>query len=367
MADINKRNELDIYDIISLCLKNKLTLFLTISLFFILGLILSFYYTNSNNIKLRNIASINILIQENDLYSYKNIVDRVNIKLSSSYYFENWTNTNKKLSNFLLQKDATQLTVLEKNQIVEVEYYNEDNLKAITSYLDYVIKLITNKKYQDQVNIIEKKYQDQVNIIEKKYQDQKQIHQDQVDREILLKQKQEQEDLASINNEILDKKNQIKIARQSIIFLEPYIKQNKNVDKDILLLLLENKIQIEANLLRIDQIQSNIKKINQNSSKNKSQDNNNMPQHNDEIEKIKSQHNDEIEKIKSQHNDKIEKIKEYKNLISVGKIQKNLMGIKDKDNLKYVFISISALLGLFVAIIFVVLKNEYLRRKQSEI
>ena len=348
MADINRKNELDLYDIISLCLKNKLTLFLTISLFFILGFILSFYYINDNNSKFRNIASINILIQESDLYSYKDIVDRVNIKLSSSYYFENWTNINKNLSNFLLQKNANQLTVLEKNQIVEVRYYNEDNLKAITSYLDNVIKLVSKKIYQDQIDIIEKIYQDQIDTFEKKYQEQ-------VDKEILLKQNKEQEDLERLNNEIINKKNQIKIARHNIIFLESYIKQNKNVDKDIILALLENKNKIEEDFLRIDQIKSNIKKINLNSSKNKSQYNN------------ISQYNDEIEKIKFQYNDEIKRIKEYKNLIRVGKIQKNFSVVKDKINVKYLFIPISALLGLFLGIIFLVLKNEYLRRKKSEI
>ena len=252
MTDIRRKNDIDLYDIIGVCLKNKLTLFLTMLLFCILGFIIDYRYIDSNNTKLSNIASINILIQENDRHSYKEIVDKVNIKLSSSYYYENWSNVNKNLSNLLLQKNATQLTVLEKNQIVVVEYDNEDNLKAIISYIDYVVKLVSKKIYQD--------FQNQA---------------------VMLPIKQ-QENLAKL-------KNQINIAKQNSIFLESYIKQNKNVEVDIILTLLKNKNQIEENLLFIDQMQSDIKKINQNTSKNK-----------------------------SQYNKEIEKIQVYKNLITVG-------------------------------------------------
>ena len=299
MTDIRRKNDIDLYDIIGVCLKNKLTLFLTMLLFCILGFIIDYRYIDSNNTKLSNIASINILIQENDRHSYKEIVDKVNIKLSSSYYYENWSNVNKNLSNLLLQKNATQLTVLEKNQIVVVEYDNEDNLKAIISYIDYVVKLVSKKIYQD--------FQNQA---------------------VMLPIKQ-QENLAKL-------KNQINIAKQNSIFLESYIKQNKNVEVDIILTLLKNKNQIEENLLFIDQMQSDIKKINQNTSKNK-----------------------------SQYNKEIEKIQVYKNLITVGRINKD--SIKVKNNLNNLFIPISLLFGLFFGIFFVVIKNDYLIKKQSEL
>ena len=299
MTDIRRKNDIDLYDIIGVCLKNKLTLFLTMLLFCILGFIIDYRYIDSNNTKLSNIASINILIQENDRHSYKEIVDKVNIKLSSSYYYENWSNVNKNLSNLLLQKNATQLTVLEKNQIVVVEYDNEDNLKAIISYIDYVVKLVSKKIYQD--------FQNQA---------------------VMLPIKQ-QENLAKL-------KNQINIAKQNSIFLESYIKQNKNVEVEIILTLLKNKNQIEENLLFIDQMQSDIKKINQNTSKNK-----------------------------SQYNKEIEKIQVYKNLITVGRINKD--SIKVKNNLNNLFIPISLLFGLFFGFFFVVIKNDYLIKKQSEL
>jgi ABC-type uncharacterized transport system auxiliary subunit len=299
MTDIRRKNDIDLYDIIGVCLKNKLTLFLTMLLFCILGFIIDYRYIDSNNTKLSNIASINILIQENDRHSYKEIVDKVNIKLSSSYYYENWSNVNKNLSNLLLQKNATQLTVLEKNQIVVVEYDNEDNLKAIISYIDYVVKLVSKKIYQD--------FQNQA----------------------VMSPIKQQENLAKL-------KNQINIAKQNSIFLESYIKQNKNVEVEIILTLLKNKNQIEENLLFIDQMQSDIKKINQNTSKNK-----------------------------SQYNKEIEKIQVYKNLITVGRINKD--SIKVKNNLNNLFIPISLLLGLFFGIFFVVIKNDYLIKKQSEL
>ncbi len=299
MTDIRRKNDIDLYDIIGVCLKNKLTLFLTMLLFCILGFIIDYRYIDSNNTKLSNIASINILIQENDRHSYKEIVDKVNIKLSSSYYYENWSNVNKNLSNLLLQKNATQLTVLEKNQIVVVEYDNEDNLKAIISYIDYVVKLVSKKIYQD--------FQNQA----------------------VMSPIKQQENLAKL-------KNQINIAKQNSIFLESYIKQNKNVEVEIILTLLKNKNQIEENLLFIDQMQSDIKKINQNTSKNK-----------------------------SQYNKEIEKIQVYKNLITVGRINKD--SIKVKNNLNNLFIPISLLFGLFFGIFFVVIKNDYLIKKQSEL
>ena len=299
MTDIRRKNDIDLYDIIGVCLKNKLTLFLTMLLFCILGFIIDYRYIDSNNTKLSNIASINILIQENDRHSYKEIVDKVNIKLSSSYYYENWSNVNKNLSNLLLQKNATQLTVLEKNQIVVVEYDNEDNLKAIISYIDYVVKLVSKKIYQDFQN------------------------------QLVMSPIKQQENLAKL-------KNQINIAKQNSIFLESYIKQNKNVEVEIILTLLKNKNQIEENLLFIDQMQSDIKKINQNTSKNK-----------------------------SQYNKEIEKIQVYKNLITVGRINKD--SIKVKNNLNNLFIPISLLLGLFFGIFFVVIKNDYLIKKQSEL
>ena len=299
MTDIRRKNDIDLYDIIGVCLKNKLTLFLTMLLFCILGFIIDYRYIDSNNTKLSNIASINILIQENDRHSYKEIVDKVNIKLSSSYYYENWSNVNKNLSNLLLQKNATQLTVLEKNQIVVVEYDNEDNLKAIISYIDYVVKLVSKKIYQD--------FQNQA----------------------VMSPIKQQENLAKL-------KNQINIAKQNSIFLESYIKQNKNVEVEIILTLLKNKNQIEENLLFIDQMQSDIKKINQNTSKNK-----------------------------SQYNKEIEKIQVYKNLITVGRINKD--SIKVKNILNNLFIPISLLLGLFFGIFFVVIKNDYLIKKQSEL
>ena len=299
MTDIRRKNDIDLYDIIGVCLKNKLTLFLTMLLFCILGFIIDYRYIDSNNTKLSNIASINILIQENDRHSYKEIVDKVNIKLSSSYYYENWSNVNKNLSNLLLQKNATQLTVLEKNQIVVVEYDNEDNLKAIISYIDYVVKLVSKKIYQD--------FQNQA----------------------VMSPIKQQENLAKL-------KNQINIAKQNSIFLESYIKQNKNVEAEIILTLLKNKNQIEENLLFIDQMQSDIKKINQNTSKNK-----------------------------SQYNKEIEKIQVYKNLITVGRINKD--SIKVKNNLNNLFIPISLLFGLFFGIFFVVIKNDYLIKKQSEL
>ena len=299
MTDIRRKNDIDLYDIIGVCLKNKLTLFLTMLLFCILGFIIDYRYIDSNNTKLSNIVSINILIQENDRHSYKEIVDKVNIKLSSSYYYENWSNVNKNLSNLLLQKNATQLTVLEKNQIVVVEYDNEDNLKAIISYIDYVVKLVSKKIYQD--------FQNQA----------------------VMSPIKQQENLAKL-------KNQINIAKQNSIFLESYIKQNKNVEVEIILTLLKNKNQIEENLLFIDQMQSDIKKINQNTSKNK-----------------------------SQYNKEIEKIQVYKNLITVGRINKD--SIKVKNNLNNLFIPISLLFGLFFGIFFVVIKNDYLIKKQSEL
>tara|TARA_B100001964_G_scaffold107327_1_gene119916 strand:+ start:160 stop:1059 length:900 start_codon:yes stop_codon:yes gene_type:complete len=299
MTDIRRKNDIDLYDIIGVCLKNKLTLFLTMLLFCILGFIIDYRYIDSNNTKLSNIASINILIQENDRHSYKEIVDKVNIKLSSSYYYENWSNVNKNLSNLLLQKNATQLTVLEKNQIVVVEYDNEDNLKAIISYIDYVVKLVSKKIYQD--------FQNQA----------------------VMSPIKQQENLAKL-------KNQINIAKQNSIFLESYIKQNKNVEVEIILTLLKNKNQIEENLLFIDQMQSDIKKINQNTSKNK-----------------------------SQYNKEIEKIQVYKNLITVGRINKD--SIKVKNNLNNLFIPISLLFGLFFGFFFVVIKNDYLIKKQSEL
>ncbi len=295
MTDIRRKNDIDLYDIIGVCLKNKLTLFLTMLLFCILGFIIDYRYIDSNNTKLSNIASINILIQENDRHSYKEIVDKVNIKLSSSYYYENWSNVNKNLSNLLLQKNATQLTVLEKNQIVVVEYDNEDNLKAIISYIDYVVKLVSKKIYQD--------FQNQA----------------------VMSPIKQQENLAKL-------KNQINIAKQNSIFLESYIKQNKNVEVEIILTLLKNKNQIEGNLLFIDQMQSDIKKINQNTSKNK-----------------------------SQYNKEIEKIQVYKNLITVGRIHKD--SIKVKNNLNNLFIPISLLFGLFFGFFFVVIKNDYLIKK----
>ncbi len=52
MTDIRRKNDIDLYDIIGVCLKNKLTLFLTMLLFCILGFIIDYRYIDSNNTKL---------------------------------------------------------------------------------------------------------------------------------------------------------------------------------------------------------------------------------------------------------------------------------------------------------------------------
>jgi len=135
--NINSNNEFDIFDVFFLILTDKWLLIKIIATFVLLSC--GFYYFLPNVIfkTSGNISNINILLEENALFTNEEIIIKLNNRLASSYNYEKWSSNNKNLSAKLAQETATNLEILSKTQTITKIFDSLEDLEALTSYLSH--------------------------------------------------------------------------------------------------------------------------------------------------------------------------------------------------------------------------------------
>ena len=152
--------ELDLVELVILCLKYKKIIIFTLLFSSIMSFTLIFYSTkNKINLNIKD-ASINILINEDyfdkiisldatyadqkqrGLIFERSITEwkeQFNKRLSSSLNYEEWSDDNKSFSKIFLQTSAQKLSLSQFNTII-LHFLYQDYLNAAVSYITHTVE-----------------------------------------------------------------------------------------------------------------------------------------------------------------------------------------------------------------------------------
>ncbi len=263
--DLNlQEDKLDIFSFVDLILKNIKTLIVFLSVFIILGII--FYYNLPPNIfsKNRHSARVNVLIDDNPIYTKKETADLLNISLAASYNYEKWCNSiNKNCDNpWLDQEFASQIQIFPKEHWIMLKPISREHLEEITSYVSFTLD-ITNIKILKRINNL---YQGRINKIIQELEKEKLL----LKRIELEKSNRENEILKAnasqlkYNNELKTISNNIAIAEEEIASIESLM-DSASIDEDrkltLNLRILDIKNEIKRDKLKIDILKETGKKL----------------------------------------------------------------------------------------------------------
>ena len=348
--------EFDFLEIVFLCLRYKrwLILISLISVAISYGL---FHYFTNKSILIDKKASVNILVEDHKSYTIKELIEMLNIRLSSSYNYEKWSNNNSDLDKNLLQENAIAFKV-NKNQILNFIYDSKNTIDASTSYINYTTEIVSEK-----INSIQKEIQyidinnekEGINIERKeiKYELEK----------IKLKQIKLIAEQKAKEKEVLDRINKIKIAKENVIFLESYSKKikekNPSVEFDLTMTILNKKNDIEENQFVVDRINNHENNLINRELSQLNTKNNLLNQELSELDENYKNLNKASHDLKNTQNNI------NNNVIKVGRIIKDNNLIDNaRDNFKYLIIfPIFIFFSLILGIAFFVFKEDYNYRK----
>ena len=239
MENSKNNNEIDFIDLIVLFIKKKTTILLITSILTFIYAAVIFYNQNFKEKITNEIATINILIADHNNYTAKQILVLFNIRLHSAINFENWSKENPNLVQYLSQRSASIYSVHDKTHMLDIQYYSEENLSAIVSYVNF--SAMSQERRIRYLNELKKE-------------------------ELIKRQK---EDLKDLNSEIETLKNRIlnlvtekEIYLRQSEFLESYIEANADIDQQIVITYLESVAGIPKNDNLIIQVQNRIVLVN---------------------------------------------------------------------------------------------------------
>jgi len=348
--------EFDLLELVFLCLKYKgwLILISLISLAISYGL---FHYLTNKTILVDQKASANILIEDDESYTIKELIDILNIRLSSSYNYEKWSNNNSNLDKTLTQENAIKFTV-NNNQILNFIYNLENTLAASTSYINYTTEIVSEK-----INKMQKKIQhENINNEKNNINIQKKEVKNKLET-IKVKQRKLRVEQKAKEEEVFDRMNKIEIAKENVVFLESYSQKIKEksstVEFNLTLTILSKKNAIVENQFIVDRI--------------KNHENNLM---NRELSELNTQY-DLLDQELAELDEQFKKLDKTslelknsksninKNIIKVGRLMKHKTLIyNSKNNFKYLIIfPIFIFIGLILGIAFFIFKEDYNYRK----
>ena len=240
--DQNNTNEkIDIFAFVETIWGNKWLTTIIIGTVFVLGI--TYNYISSNSHFSKNDITINILIEDspfnpstnNHFYAENDIVDFFNLKISSSYNYERWSETTDS-SVYLSQKSANLLKVLKDHKIVRLGDKPNKTTEAITSYLTYSAQLVSKNIY----NQIQPLWQNQINKANNEINN--------FQRQITSEKITKQNDIRLLKNKF--KADVIVVNRN---FKNEEIRQQKEMGAE--LLIVENDIQNQTDEIQAAELQ----------------------------------------------------------------------------------------------------------------
>tara|TARA_Y100000590_G_C15742459_1_gene1020769 strand:+ start:2962 stop:3876 length:915 start_codon:yes stop_codon:yes gene_type:complete len=165
--------ELDIVEIVRICIQNKKTIILSLSILSLMIFLIVFNIINNIDTKQRNLIAINILFNhENEINKNDNILtkeDKSDLnairktitpfyqRLVSPLNYESWMYENLELAKYFAQVETHKMEISEFNQIL-LEYGNKKEYEAIVSYVQHTILKQQNLLDQSFQTILKNNY-----------------------------------------------------------------------------------------------------------------------------------------------------------------------------------------------------------------
>ena len=229
-----KKNDLDFFDTFIMFWKNKWLFLSILIIIMILGSIYIRVISKVRDIGYKN--SVNILIEDNPLYTKFEIVKKINSNLISSYNYENWSAENEELSKYLPQAQASVIKVEPELHKVGVNYNSEKTIEGFTSYLSFTAKITSDKIS-------------------------KQIQYD-LKRKIALAEKAHQSEIQALENDIVNKTIEIKVSKEQLDFIENDLGNERKELPEVVLLMLNLKKTIKENEIKLQDLKTRKQKTN---------------------------------------------------------------------------------------------------------
>ena len=220
MIDNPNKKELDLIDTLKILTKNFWIIFtITISC-----LVAGYFYIYLfSNIKTQGYASsVNILIEDNPVYSKKEIVDKLNTTIISSYNYEKWSENNTELAKNLNQSYIATFDIDAKFHNINMSFSSKDIVESFMSYLTFTTKVVSDKI----VNILKQDLKNKIVNAEKIYET----------------------EIRSLENQILELQIEIEVAEEQQVTIENKLNDQQKESADVIIFKLELERTINENI-----------------------------------------------------------------------------------------------------------------------
>tara|TARA_B100001123_G_C15203945_1_gene984488 strand:- start:54 stop:1142 length:1089 start_codon:yes stop_codon:yes gene_type:complete len=362
MIDNPNKKELDLIDTLKILTKNFWIIFtITISC-----LVAGYFYIYLfSNIKTQGYASsVNILIEDNPVYSKKEIVDKLNTTIISSYNYEKWSENNTELAKNLNQSYIATFDIDAKFHNINMSFSSKDIVESFMSYLTFTTKVVSDKI----VNILKQDLKNKIVNAEKIYET----------------------EIRSLENQILELQIEIEVAEEQQVTIENKLNDQQKESADVIIFKLELERTINENKIKLEQLKK--KKEKNIYSPEQAKINRSLKDFNEELLNFINTHIPEDKlnintdyALKNIYDSKklIDNLEFFTGLDELSDLEKKLKDLDNKEVIKIgktitnyydnptytirnnVIYSAALIIGLILSISFVFIKEEFTRRSNN--
>ena len=244
MTDDNlnpSRDEIDIIKLVFILWKNKWLLVIMIAISIALGFIY-IQYTSIDSKSSTQITTTNFILEENLIWSQKEIIETINRALPAAYNYESWTNINQTLSKHLSHNYVASLSISNNTHTLDYNITSKESLDAIISYLSFTSQRISNKIKSVMNKEIDIKIKAKKNQLKE------------INRAIQAKHLAYRAEINALESDILYKNIEIEAAEEALSYIDNILAKEIVYTPEMTLRVIELKQQIKIDKANINNL-----------------------------------------------------------------------------------------------------------------